>query len=92
MSFICLSVNQIMSLTWLQMRFALCLVALLATALSYHYEIEDGVYIATDESLQNLIDTTDFLMVEFCLSHTPLLYSLTLRRCTLVRTLQAAAA
>jgi hypothetical protein len=44
----------------------LLLAALVASALAYHYEIEDGVYIATDESLQNLIDTTDFLMVEFC--------------------------
>jgi len=39
--------------------------ALAALASAYHYEIEDGVYIATDDSLQNLIDTTDFILVEF---------------------------
>ncbi len=54
------------------MRVVVCVLALLAAAMAFHYEVEDGVYIATDESFQNLLDTTEYILAEFCLLPFPL--------------------
>jgi hypothetical protein len=50
----------------MNLRGLVAITLVLACALAYHYEIEDGVYIAFDSTLQNLVDTTPFLMVHFC--------------------------
>ena len=82
-----------------QLALMLCRMQLLALVVAVlacvghgaHYEVEDGVYIALDDTLEELITTTDYLLVEFCACcPNPPIPTHTRHSRPLVRSLQAA--